>query len=167
MSTASGSPVSSRETSEIHSLLDGVSAIRVSGEQTAGTFALVEQLLPQGMATPLHVQPNEDEAYYVLEGELTLCVDGALSSATAGDVTFVPRGVPHAFQVRSEHAHFLAFTTPAGHERFFRLVGDPVASFSLDAHSPEVPDFERLAAAAAQAGFEILGPPPFEDAEAS
>ena len=162
MSTTSNSSVLSRETSEMHALLDGVSAIRISGEKTSGTLGIIEQLLPRGMAAPLHVQPNEDEAYYVLEGEMALYVDGVHSSAKSGDVAFVPRGVPHAFQVRSERVHFLALSIPAGHERFFRLVGEPVGSFSLE-HGREIPNAERLAAVAAEAGFQILGPPPFGD----
>ena len=51
---------------------------------------------------------------------------------------------------------------PGHHERFFRLAGDPVETFDLaEAATPEPPDFGRLAAAAAESGFELLGPPPF------
>ena len=124
---------------------------------------MLEHLAPQGMATPLHVQPNEDEAFYVLEGRLSLFVDGEHSEAGAGDVVLLPRGVPHAFRVDSEQARILALSVPGHHEQFFRLAGDPVETFALaEAETPEPPDFGRLAAAAAAAGFELLGPPPFD-----
>ncbi len=44
---------------------------KASADQTGGRFALVEQVGPRGVATPLHAQPDDDESFYVLEGELT------------------------------------------------------------------------------------------------
>ncbi len=51
--------------------LDALSIIRISGEQTGGTFALIEERLPAGRSTPYHLHHNEDETFYVLEGELS------------------------------------------------------------------------------------------------
>ena len=164
MSVAVSSTVSSLEASETIAFLGETLAIRVRGEQTGGAFALIEHLLPRGLATPLHLQLHEDETFYVLDGEISVYVDGALSRAAAGDVVWLPRGVPHAFQVESEGAHLLALSTPAGHERFFRLAGEPAATLALDAESTRPPDLARMQAAAAQTGVEILGPPPFETA---
>lgn len=166
MPSATKSPVYERESSDIHALLDGVAAIRITGQQTSGAFALVEELLPRGFATPLHVQPNEDTMLYVLEGELTLYLDGDLSSATTGDVVVLPRGVSKAFYVTSDRVHFLALSSPAGHEQFFRLAGEPLSSFSIPVAGQQAPDFDRLAAIATDAGFQILGPPPFDDIQA-
>ena len=163
MTTKASSPVLPRKDAETFSLMSGASAIRISGETTGGAFGLVEQLLPQGMATPLHVHPNDDETFYVLEGELTVYLDGVLADASAGDVIFLPRGVPHAYRMRSERVHVLSLCTPAGHERFFRLVGRPVPSLSIQPDVAELPDMQQLATAAAEARFEVLGPPPFDE----
>jgi quercetin dioxygenase-like cupin family protein len=148
---------------ETFAFMGEVVAVRVPAERSGGAVSLLEHLAPQGMATPLHVQPHEDEAFYVLDGSISVFIDGELSEAAAGDVVWLPRGVPHAFRVDSETARILALSVPGTHERFFRLAGEPVDAFELAAAvSPEPPDFGRMAAAAADAGFEILGPPPFD-----
>lgn len=156
------SPVLARDGNETLVLMGSTFVLRATGEQTAGVCAVVEKLLQQGMATPLHVQP-EDEMFYVLEGVITAYRDGVLATAETGDMIFLPAGTPRAYQVRSEHARVLAFSVPAGHEGFYRLVGTPVDAVSAEHQDPAPPDIEELAAAAAQAGFQVLGPPPFED----
>jgi mannose-6-phosphate isomerase-like protein (cupin superfamily) len=45
---------------------------KATAEQTGGRFSLVEQLARRGMATPLHVHREDDESFYVIEGELTV-----------------------------------------------------------------------------------------------
>jgi quercetin dioxygenase-like cupin family protein len=134
--------------------------VKAGGEQTGERFSLHEHLAPRGMATPLHVQPREDETFYVLEGRLTFYLDGEPDSVPAGGSVFVPRGTPHAFQVDSETARYLVLNTPAGHERFFRAMGEPAREHTLPPPDQPAPDMGRMAAAAAEAGFEILGPPP-------
>jgi quercetin dioxygenase-like cupin family protein len=149
------SPVISRDGRERVAFLGETVTIRLSAEETGGPLSVMEHDMPRGTATPLHVQPNEDETFYVLDGELTIHLDGSDFTAGAGDVVWFPRGLPHAFQVESETASVLALSTPGGHEAFFRAAGDPVGT------PAGAPDFERMARAAAAAGFEILGPPPF------
>ncbi len=98
---------------------------KATAEQTGGQYALVEQEAPRGVATPLHVQPEDHESFYVLEGELTFYLeDGQPIPASAGSFVHVPAGVVHAFRVDSETARILNLTT-AQHERFFRAAGDP------------------------------------------
>lgn len=150
-------------TAETFAFMGEVVAVRLPAERTGGAVSVLEHLAPHGLATPLHVQPNEDEAFYLLEGRITVYLDGELFEAGAGEVVYLPRGVPHAFRVDSEQARIIALSVPGHHEQFFRLAGDPVDVFDLaEAATPEPPDFGRLAAAAAESGFELLGPPPFE-----
>ena len=102
----------------------------------------------------------------MLDGRLTVYLDGEYSEAVTGDVVWLPRGVPHAFRVDSEQARILALSVPGIHEQFFRAAGEPIEAFDLAlAATPEPPDFGKLAAAAAEAGFELLGPPPCRGAE--
>jgi quercetin dioxygenase-like cupin family protein len=142
--------------------LGEVCAIRLASEQTRGAVAVIEHLLPRGLATPLHVQAREDELFYVLEGQITVWMDGERTEATAGDVVWLPRGQAHAFRVDSDRARVLGLSLPGGHEQFFRLGGEPAAEFDLAAGGTVPPDVDRMAAAAAAADVEILGPPPFE-----
>jgi len=135
--------------------------LKAANEDTGGAFALSEVLCAQGPAAPLHVQPNEDETFYVLEGDLTVHIDGEEITASVGSTVFIPRGTPHAFRVDSETARLLVLNTPAGHERFFRAVGEPAAARTLPPPPEGPPDMDAMARAAEDAGFRILGPPPF------
>ena len=111
-----------------------------------------------GMATPLHSQPEDDETFYVLEGDLTFYLeDGLPLAASAGSFVHLPAGTAHAYRVDSETARVLNVTTPQ-HEAFFRAAGEPAQSRTLPPQAP--PDMDKLMAAANEYGVEILGPPP-------
>jgi len=49
-----------------------LATFKATAEQTGGRFSLVEQVAPRGMATPLHVHWEDDESFYVMEGEITV-----------------------------------------------------------------------------------------------
>ena len=133
--------------------------IKASAEQTGGRFSLIEELAPGGAATPLHVHREDDETFYVLEGELTFYLDeGQPLAAPAGSFVHIPGGVVHAFQVDSETARYLIITTPQ-HESFYRAAfGDPARSRTLPPEGPL--DMERIEAAAQEYKVEMVGPPP-------
>ena len=57
------------------------------------TIQAIVEILP-GKTAPLHKHPGE-EIIYVLEGTLEYEIGGKLSRVQAGDVLFVPAGVPH------------------------------------------------------------------------
>ena len=132
--------------------------IKATAEQTGGEFVLFEEFASREMATPLHVHPQDHESLYILEGELTIYLDGQPIAASAGSFVHIPKGYfPHAFQVDSETARFHVLTTPA-HEQFFRAASEPAQSRTIPPQEP--PDLEKVRAAAAEHGVEILGPPP-------
>jgi quercetin dioxygenase-like cupin family protein len=143
--------------------LGNLATIKSSAETTGGGVAVIEHLSPQGSGSPLHVHSREDEWFYVLEGELTFWVGGEVSVAPAGTFVFGPKGVPHTFVVSSEQARFLLVAEPAGFERFVRAVGEPAARLEIPPAPTEPPDFEALAAAAAQYDIRIIGPPGIPD----
>jgi quercetin dioxygenase-like cupin family protein len=160
--TTQTTPVRGRSDVEAIAFLGEVLAIRLTSEETDGTVAVIEHLLPRGTATPLHVHARENEPFYVIDGQITVWMDGERTQATAGDLVWLPRGNAHAFRVDSDPARVLGLSVPGGHEQFFRLAGEPAATFDLDAVGAVPPDMDRMAAAAAAAGVEILGPPPFD-----
>ena len=118
-------------------------------------------MAPRGVATPLHVQAEDHESFYVLEGALTFYLeDGEPIPASAGSFVHIPKGTPHAFRVDSETARFLDLTTPQ-HVHFMRAAGEPAQGRELPPAGP--PDAEtvvKVNAIAQQYGVEILGPPP-------
>ena len=137
----------------------GVFTMKASAEDTGKAFVLFEDSMVQGKTTPLHQHPNEDEALYVLEGELLVHIDGEEHALGQGGFFLAPRGVPHAFMVTSESARVLALQTPGTGEAFYRDASEPVSSPD-DAERPA--DFARLRAVAESSPtIEILGPPPF------
>ncbi|HEU5026477.1 MAG TPA: hypothetical protein VFV01_16290, partial [Spirillospora sp.] len=56
--------------------LDVLWTFKIPSVATGGTFSLAEQLLPKGSAPPLHRHTREDEAWIVLDGEVTFFLDG-------------------------------------------------------------------------------------------
>ncbi|MDP9116618.1 MAG: quercetin 2,3-dioxygenase [Actinomycetota bacterium] len=127
-------------------------------DDTGGAFLIFEDSLDAGKVTPLHIHPDADETFYLLEGEIALHLDGEQRSLHAGGIAIIPRGVPHAFLVTSPKSRMLCLQTPGTGEAFYRLASEPMVP-----GAPATPiDFARVAAAAAQTGaIQILGPPPF------
>lgn len=133
--------------------------VKAGGAETGHAFAQIETDDPRGGATPLHVHHNEDETFYVLEGEVTALVGEERIDLSAGDYLFAPRGIAHAYIVRSERARMLCTISPAGLEELFVSLGVPVtgAEPPTDAVMPPMDEMVRLFAGY---GCEILGPPP-------
>ena len=137
----------------------GVFTMKASAAETGGAFILLEDRMVRGKVTPMHRHPNEDEAIYVLEGELLVDFEGEQHRVGQGGFFVAPRGVPHAFMVTSETARVLALQTPGTGEAFYRALTEPVRS-AEDASRP--PDFARLTEVAERSeSIELLGPPPF------
>jgi len=62
-----------------------------------------------------HVHADEDDSFYVLEGELTFSVDGEEVVAGPGTFVLVPPGVPHGFANRGDEVvRCLNVHAPAG-----------------------------------------------------
>ena len=93
--------------------------VKASADTTDGAFTMFEENEP--VDTPLHVHENEDELFYVLEGEHVFEVGDHEFQAGPGELVFAPRGVPHAQRrVAPRTGRILVLTSPAGFERFFR-----------------------------------------------
>jgi mannose-6-phosphate isomerase-like protein (cupin superfamily) len=137
----------------------GLTTIKADGSDTGDRVLVTEQFVPRGSGSPLHVHHNEDEWFYVLEGELTIWVGGKTVVAGAGAFVFGPRGVPHTFVVSSERARFLLVTEPAGFEGFIRALGVPATAPEIPPAPSAPPDMAPVLAAAAEYGLEIVGPP--------
>jgi len=134
-------------------------SVKLGGAETGGALAQVESVDPRGTGTPLHLHHHEDETFYVLAGELSVFVDGEELRLAAGDYAMVPRGVPHAYLVRSAEARMLVSFSPAGFEQAFVELGVPAADSEAPADSV-FPGPEEAARVFAAFGCEILGPPP-------
>jgi quercetin dioxygenase-like cupin family protein len=143
----------------------GVHTWKATAAETNGAFILFEDVMTQGKTTPLHVHVNEDEALYVLDGEILVHINGSDHRVGPRGVAVAPRGAPHAFLVTSPTARVLTLQTPGTAEAFYRGASEPAAA---DA-DPEGPvDFEKVRASAERSGgMQVLGPPPFESSASS
>jgi mannose-6-phosphate isomerase-like protein (cupin superfamily) len=85
------------------------------GEDTGGAFTLFEEAIaPQDRAMP-HLHHEEDQAFYVLEGEHEFFCDGRTFTAGTGSFVYVPRGTTHSYEnVGTEPGRLLILSTPAG-----------------------------------------------------
>ncbi|HSN61038.1 MAG TPA: cupin domain-containing protein [Ferruginibacter sp.] len=125
--------------------------VKISGSDTNGALAIFEQTsLSQGMGTPLHIHPLQDEIFYVMEGEFYFQVDKEKYRLYKGDSIFLPRNVPHAWTQVSEKGKMTVTLQPAGKlEEFF------VTMAALD-HEPTK---EEIAIIFSDNEMQVVGPP--------
>ncbi len=108
-------------------------SVLVRSEESGGHVAFVENTVPAGWAGPPLHHHDFDEAFYVLEGELTFALGDARFTRRAGELAFAPRNVPHTLAERSgRSARYLLVCTPAGFERYF----DRIAAEHAGAEPP-------------------------------
>jgi len=132
--------------------------VKATAETTGGAYGLVESFIVPGFSPPLHVHHREDEAFWVLEGELTMRCGDRTFRASAGAFVFLPRGVPHTFVVEgNEPARMLTLLTPGGGEKLFIDGGRQAEHDGLPPATP--PDIEALKRVTERYGGEIVGPP--------
>jgi quercetin dioxygenase-like cupin family protein len=130
-----------------------------TGEETNGTYALFEAIVPPGGGPPPHVHSQEEEGFYILEGEITFTVGEKRIVATAGMFANMPVGTPHSFKNESNRpAKMLISVAPAGLEQMFLEVGMPVAQGTTTALPPTKEEIEKLIAVAPKYGVEIKLP---------
>jgi quercetin dioxygenase-like cupin family protein len=144
-------------TYEQYAFFGGLTTLKATNESTGGALMIIENVAPRGVGSPLHVHHSEDEWFYVLEGELTVWVDGRVTTIGAGDFAFGPRNLPHTFIVSSDEARFLLGTMPGDFEGFVRALAQPVETLRDGSAGP--PDMELIGRTAAQYDIEILRPP--------
>jgi quercetin dioxygenase-like cupin family protein len=94
--------------------------VRLRSEESNGHVAVIENIISASFAgPPLHVH-DFDEAFYVLDGELTFQLEDEVLTRGRDELAFAPRGVPHTFaNLSGAGARVLIVCTPAGFERYF------------------------------------------------
>ncbi|KAA8484065.1 quercetin dioxygenase-like cupin family protein [Arcticibacter tournemirensis] len=105
----------------------------ISPGQSGGALALMEMVLPQGAEPPMHLHADEDEAFYLLSGEMFFQIDGKEIHVKAGDAVFAPRKVPHLFKILSREVRFLTLISPGNFWEYFiefskPCIGEPVVT---------------------------------------
>src|SRR3954453_23821617 len=136
-------------------LLGMLETIKISAKDTDGEYGLIELVVPAGVGSPWHVHPEEDEWFYVLEGELTVWVADTRLSLKAGSFAFGPKGVPHTFYAEAGGARTLVGFAPMQFEGFLREVGEPAPERAVPPPLEGPPDMDLLLPIAARNGMQI------------
>lgn len=133
--------------------------VKAGSDATNGAYTLIEQLAPAGFGPPPHIHRDEDEAFYILEGELTVTCGDNQWAAPAGAFVFLPSGIPHSFVVSDAGpAKLLQLTAPGKFEHFAAEAGEPAQQLTLP--PPAAPDVPKLLGLMAKYGYDPVGPPP-------
>ena len=141
--------------------LNHVATIKVrAGDHRS--MSVVEFLGPRGFGPPLHTHTEEDELFIVFEGELEFHTGGKTIVGGAGSFAYLPRAVPHTFQILSETARFMnvtaSTTTIPRFDQMVAALGEPIDQPSMP--KPDYVDPMRVADVCRDLGIDIVGPPP-------
>jgi quercetin dioxygenase-like cupin family protein len=127
-------------------------------KERQAAFDLSVAVLHAGCEPPLHVHQREDEWFYVLEGAITAFVGEDEFALAAGDLVFLPRGVPHTYAVDTGVARLLVVNSPGG---FALMFADIVAAFGGEMPAAPDPGAGELMAPVFDAyGIVMSGPNP-------
>jgi mannose-6-phosphate isomerase-like protein (cupin superfamily) len=127
--------------------------IKISSRDTGGAFTVFEGQTQPLAGPPLHRHCNQDEWWYILEGEYKFEVDGREIYAGAGATVFAPRGSRHTFQnIGTTPGRTLTTVIPGGIDLFFE---------ELEAVAPRgaIPDPAKIMPIFKKYDQELLGPP--------
>ena len=131
--------------------------VKAADMRTRGAYALTETILVAGSEPPPHIHHSEDEAIYVLEGELSFQVADEKFERGPGSFVFMPKDVPHGFTVQGgEETRVLFIFSPPGIEGFFRGVGLP-GDTPTPPPPPEGPPPPEVMKLIEQHGLEFVG----------
>ena len=112
-------------------------SILLSGEDTGGAYCLLDLRVAPGKGVPRHTHTREDEAYFVLSGELEATVGDEVFTLRAGETLMAPRNIPHQLRNSGSVAnHYLIMFSPSGFEEFLKATSVPAPD---DAAAPTEP----------------------------
>jgi quercetin dioxygenase-like cupin family protein len=112
-------------------------SILLAGEDSGGAYCLLDLRVAPGKGVPRHTHTREDEALFVLSGELEATVGDEIYTLRAGETLIAPRNIPHQLRNSGNVAnHYLIMFSPSGFEGFLRATSVPAPD---DAVAPTEP----------------------------
>src|SRR5690349_11751555 len=126
---------------------------KAMSKDTGGAYALWEMAAPPlAGGPPPHIHEHEDEAFYILEGELSFQIGEQTAIASAGSFAFAPRGIVHKFSnPSSKPAKALVIASPGGFEKALEEMSQ------LAPRGDQPPDMNKLLVIADKYGLRIVG----------
>lgn len=115
------------------SVLGTALTCKVSSEETGGAYSIVEQTVEPQSGPPPHVHQDEDEIFYIADGEFEILCGEQTYNAAKGFLAVLPRGIPHTFRnVGATAGTMLVTITPGGFEKFFAEVSREIKTMPPD-----------------------------------
>ena len=133
----------------------GICTIKATGEDTGGTYAMIEMVIPPQSGPPPHIHSREVESFYILDGSLSFWLSDRKLTGSAGCLVIAPPGHPHAFKNEEDKpARVLLLITPAGLEEFFQEVGVPIKEESALSEQFTPESLQRMVTTASKYGVQ-------------
>lgn len=135
--------------------------ILISGEQTAGNYAVIDMLVPPGGGPGPHAHKDIQEMFYVVDGEIEFKMEGGKYIAKKGSFVNIPLGGKvHCFKNKTGNiAHLLCTVVPAGLDVFFQEIGKPVKTGTfLPPPMLSIEELNKLKAIAEKHGQKLYPP---------
>ena len=130
--------------------------VKATAADTGGLLTIIEVTCAPGFEAPLHVHHREDEAFWVLDGDVTLYVGEQTIEAGAGDYAFGPRDIPHRYTVGEAGCRMLFICTPGGFEGLVKEMSEPAPQRTLPPRAEQPPDLDWVRAIANKYGCDVL-----------
>jgi mannose-6-phosphate isomerase-like protein (cupin superfamily) len=127
---------------------------KISAKDTNGQLSAFENINELGpmAGPPLHIHPDQDETFFIIDGEFLFQVGNEKIKVGKGDVVFGPRKVPHTFYQTSKKGHMIFTYNPAGNmEEIFRGMSKLMQINPFPA--------DKFAKLCAENGVNFVGPP--------
>ena len=126
--------------------------VKASGADSGGSFALLEAAEPPNFGPPLHIHHDCAEAFYVLEGEYRIFIEGEEHRCPAGSFVLIPSGLEHGFRTGAVPSRKLNLYAPSEMIGYFDDLSAAIARGEADP--------KKLDDIAERHGMEVVGPVP-------
>ena len=127
-------------------------SVKATDDETDGMLTPLEADEPPDFGPPLHIHHGIAEAFYVLEGEYLIFLDGNEWRCPAGSFIFIPAETPHGFRVGKVASRKLNLYIPASMVGYFDELSHAMKKGEADP--------ERLSGIARRYSMEVIGPVP-------
>jgi quercetin dioxygenase-like cupin family protein len=124
----------------------------ITPEQTRNRFFQVLHLSPPATGVPMHIHHGEEEAIYVLEGQLVAQIGDEVVTAGPGDAVMLPKGAKHGWRVTGNRTARIVFTFDVTPECDYETMFASLVGLQPD-------EVDRLVAICAANNIEMLTPP--------
>jgi quercetin dioxygenase-like cupin family protein len=140
--------------------LNNLEILKATSASTGGAYSLLYQVSPSGHATPYHLHHDEDEAFYVLDGEFTFICDGKKTVVGPGGYIFLPRKIPHGIRCSGKTPGTMLILAMPGTGFVGMMIEMAMPATERVLPVPAPPDLDKLTALCEKYKIDILGPLP-------